>query len=95
MPAKRQAAVPRGWLVVNGTLLLVVLVSATSVIETTHQCRLQYARLQELQSLEWDMLANWRQLLFGRGHLGRPLSGGESGAGTIGDAPAGRRIGAG
>ena len=67
MRAERQATVPRGWLVVNGTLLLAVLVSATSVIETTHQCRLQYARLQELQSLEWDLLANWRQLLLEEG----------------------------
>ena len=37
--------------------------TAVSVVDTTHLCRQHYARLQALQSQEWDMQENWSRLL--------------------------------
>ena len=63
MRAKRRAKNTRGWLVLNALLTVAVLSTAVAVVETTHQCRLQYARLQDLQSREWNLQENWSRLL--------------------------------
>ncbi len=51
------------WLLSNLALLACVVMTAMSVIETTHLCRQRYALLQELQSREWGMQENWSRLL--------------------------------
>ena len=53
----------RHWYVLNLLLLVACISSAVSVVETSHQCRLMYARLQGLQSAQWDMQEQWGRLL--------------------------------
>ena len=52
-----------GWWVLNLGLGLAVMLTAVSVIETSHRCRVMYARLQELQLAQWDMQEQWGRLL--------------------------------
>jgi cell division protein FtsL len=63
MSAKQAPTVFQHWPMFNLGLLLCVVWTAVSVIETTHLCRLQYARLQALQTEEWGMQENWSRLL--------------------------------
>jgi len=58
-----QNSVRLNWLGVNALLTLAVAMSAVAVVGTSHECRLSYARLQKLQSAEWDMQENWSRLL--------------------------------
>jgi cell division protein FtsL len=52
-----------GWWVLNLGLGLAVMLTAVSVIETSHRCRVMYARLQDLQLAQWDMQEQWGRLL--------------------------------
>ena len=52
-----------GWRVLNLGLGLAVMLTAVSVIETSHHCRVMYARLQELQLAQWNMQEQWGRLL--------------------------------
>lgn len=61
------AAVSLRWLGGNLLLLAGVLLSAVAVIETTHECRQYYARLQALQAAEWKMQEVWGQLILQEG----------------------------
>lgn len=49
------------WL--NAGLGALILVSAFAVIATTHTCRAQYARLQELESSQWYLQEDYGRLL--------------------------------
>ncbi len=51
------------WPLLNAGLLLAVVWTAVTVVDTTHLCRQHYARLQALQSAQWDMQENWSRLL--------------------------------
>jgi cell division protein FtsL len=62
MPTKSAAVSPR-WSLINAGLLLAVIWTAVTVIDTTHLCRQHYAQLQALQSEEWNMQENWSRLL--------------------------------
>jgi cell division protein FtsL len=53
----------RPWYILNLLLLAACVSSAVSIVETSHQCRLMYARLQGLQSSQWDMQEQWGRLL--------------------------------
>lgn len=53
----------RHWYILSLLLLLACVSSAVSVVATSHQCRLMYARLQGLQSAQWDMQEQWGRLL--------------------------------
>lgn len=52
-----------GWWLLNLGLGLAVMLTAVSVIETSHRCRVMYAHLQELQLAQWDMQEQWGRLL--------------------------------
>jgi cell division protein FtsL len=52
-----------GWWLLNLGLGLAVMLTSVSVIETSHRCRVMYARLQELQLAQWDMQEQWGRLL--------------------------------
>lgn len=52
-----------GWWALNLGLGLAVLLTAVSVVETSHRCREMYARLQDLQLAQWDMQEQWGRLL--------------------------------
>jgi cell division protein FtsL len=60
-------AVSLRWLGGNLVLLAGVLMSAVAVIQTTHECRQYYARLQALQAAEWSMQEVWGQLILQEG----------------------------
>lgn len=60
---RRPARVVYHWLGINALLILAVALSAVSVVASSHQCRQSYARLQLLQSAQWDMQENWSRLL--------------------------------
>lgn len=49
------------WL--NAILLLLVVVSAFSVIHSTHACRQLYAKLQELESSQWYLQEDYGRLM--------------------------------
>ena len=51
------------WLTANAFLVLAILLTALAVIATSHQCRQAWAKLQGLQSAQWDMHENWSRLL--------------------------------
>ena len=53
----------KGWLLLCTALSVAVLASAVSVIETSHQCRQGYARLQMLETEQWQMQEHWGRLL--------------------------------
>jgi cell division protein FtsL len=53
----------RGWVLVNLGLVLSLLWTAVSIVETSHLCRQHYARLQEMQSRQWTMQEQWGRLL--------------------------------
>ena len=55
------------WLGGNLLLLVAVLMSAVAVIETTHECRQYYGRLQGLQAAAWSMQEVWGQLILQEG----------------------------
>ena len=66
MPAKSKTkpdTMSRRWPPLIAALLMAVMWTAVSVVDTTHLCRQHYARLQALQSQEWDMQENWSRLL--------------------------------
>jgi len=44
-------------------LLCLVLASTFAVVHTTHRCRAQYARLQELESAQWYLQEDYGRLL--------------------------------
>ncbi len=52
-----------GWWLLNLGLGVALLATAVAVIETSHRCRVMYARLQELQLAQWDMQEQWGRLL--------------------------------
>ena len=52
-----------GWFVVSRVLALSVVASALSIIDTSHQCRQYYSRLQLLESEQWEMQEQWGRLL--------------------------------
>jgi cell division protein FtsL len=58
-----QDSVSLRWLGINALLVLAVLMTALAVISTSHQCRQAWAKLQGLQSAQWDMQENWSRLL--------------------------------
>ncbi len=61
-PGRRQRS--RGWPLAGlGLLLLAVVWSAVGVVQTTHECREHYARLQGLQAREWHLRDDWGRLL--------------------------------
>jgi len=47
----------------NLVLVLLILASTLAVIRTTHACRGQYARLQELESSQWYLQEDYGRLL--------------------------------
>ena len=47
----------------NVVLVVLILVSAFAVIRSTHACRAQYARLQELESSQWYLQEDYGRLL--------------------------------
>lgn len=53
----------RGWAVINLALVLSLLATAVSIVKTSHQCRQNYARLQSLQSSQWNKQEQWGRLL--------------------------------
>ncbi len=53
----------RGWVLVNGALVVALLATSASVVETSHLCRQNYALLQELQTRQWNMQEQWGKLL--------------------------------
>lgn len=53
----------RGWAAVNLALVVTLLATAVSIVETSHQCRQNYARLQSMQSNQWNMQEQWGRLL--------------------------------
>ncbi len=53
----------RGWVIVNLGLVLAVMFTAVSIIGASHECRQAYARLQALQSDQWNMQEQWGKLL--------------------------------
>jgi cell division protein FtsL len=53
----------RGWVVLNLGLVLALLATSVSVVETSHLCRQNYARLQQLQTSQWNMQEQWGKLL--------------------------------
>ncbi|MCZ6830398.1 MAG: cell division protein FtsL [Gammaproteobacteria bacterium] len=59
----QQARARFHWLGINALLTLAVVLSAVAVVGTSHKCRQSYARLQKLQSAQWDMQENWSRLL--------------------------------
>ncbi len=62
MPTRSVSASDR-WPLLNAVLLLAVVWTAVTIVDTTHLCRQHYAQLQTLQSAEWDMQENWSRLL--------------------------------
>ena len=59
----KRASQGRGWRYVNFALVAAVMASAVAIIETSHQCRQYYARLQSLESRQWNMQEQWGRLL--------------------------------
>ena len=53
----------RGWVIVNLGLVLAVVSTAVSIVGASHECRQAYARLQALQSAQWNMQEQWGKLL--------------------------------
>ena len=53
----------RGWKYVNVALVAAILATAVAIVETSHQCRQHYARLQALESRQWTMQEQWGRLL--------------------------------
>jgi cell division protein FtsL len=49
------------WL--NAGLVLLILASTFAVIHTTHACRALYARLQEVESVQWYLQEDYGRLL--------------------------------
>ena len=60
MTSRRQGRV---WAVAGATLAAAVLGSALSIIEVSHRCRDDYARLQSLETARWRMQEQWGRLL--------------------------------
>lgn len=52
---------PLVWL--NAGLVLLILASAFAVIHTTHACRALYARLQEVESVQWYLQEDYGRLM--------------------------------
>jgi cell division protein FtsL len=52
-----------GWWLLNLGLGVALLTTAVSVIDTSHRCRVMYARLQDLQLSQWNMQEQWGRLL--------------------------------
>ena len=53
----------RGWVAVSAGLAVAVLATSLSIIDASHQCRLHYARLQALETEQWQMQEHWGRLL--------------------------------
>ena len=53
----------RGWYAVNIALVLAITATAVAIVDTSHQCRQHYARLQSLESAQWTMQEQWGRLL--------------------------------
>jgi cell division protein FtsL len=53
----------RGWWYLNLALAAALLSTAVSIIDTSHQCRQHYARLQALETRQWHMQEQWGRLL--------------------------------
>jgi cell division protein FtsL len=51
------------WPLLNLALVLSIVATALSVIETSHDCRQMYARLQSLQAVQWGMQEQQGRLL--------------------------------
>lgn len=52
-----------GWIGLNLVLGLALISTAVAVVESSHQCRAMYSRLQAMQSAQWDMQEQWGRLL--------------------------------
>ncbi len=63
MAAAMSGSSRRHWYLLNLSLVAACIFSAVSVVDTSHQCRLMYARLQNVQSAQWDMQEQWGRLL--------------------------------
>jgi cell division protein FtsL len=53
----------RPWLLINGLLLSVVMISAFANIYSTHACRGLYSKLQDLESAQWYLHEDYGRLL--------------------------------
>lgn len=53
----------RGWVLLNLGLVLAVVSTSVSIIGASHDCRQAYARLQALQTGQWNMQEQWGKLL--------------------------------
>lgn len=62
----------RGWLLVNGVLLALVMWSALGVIDSSHLCRGVYASLHVLQREQWNLQENWHRLVLESGATSTP-----------------------
>ena len=64
MAARRpRSQIQLHWIGLNAVMIVAIVLTAVSVVQTTHRCRQSYARLQMLQSAQWDTRENWSQLL--------------------------------
>ncbi len=52
-----------GWYALNLGLVLALIATAVSIVETSHRCRKMYAQLQALEYSRWDMQEHWGRLL--------------------------------
>ena len=52
-----------GWPCVNLLLVLALLSTAVSIIDTSHRCRQMYSQLQTMESRRWTMQEQWGRLL--------------------------------
>ncbi|MFT4615731.1 MAG: cell division protein FtsL [Bacteroidia bacterium] len=53
----------RGLLMANGGVLVLILLSAFTVIHATHTCRAFYAELQKLEFHQWHLKEDYGRLL--------------------------------
>ena len=53
----------RGLMLANGAVLLLILLSAFTVIHATHSCRALYAEMQKLESRQWHLKEDYGRLL--------------------------------
>jgi cell division protein FtsL len=53
----------RGWSVLCAVFAALVLTTALSIVQASHLCRQHYARLQALDTEQWQMQEQWGRLL--------------------------------
>ncbi len=62
-PGGREGKSPAELLWFNGALLLLIMLSTSGVIQSTHACRARYAQLQVLESSQWYLHEDYGRLL--------------------------------